>query len=56
MHESKTGQLVVTASLTATGMDSFCSTCITSANETSEKTSKEKKNYRKKKKYRFCFA
>lgn len=31
---NKTGQLVITASLNATGMDSFYSTGITSANET----------------------
>ncbi len=41
---NKTGQLVITASLNATGMDSFYSTGITSANETYlwEKKRKEK--------------
>lgn len=50
---NKTGQLVITASLNATGMDSFCSTGITSANETylwrkkKKKEKEEEKNSQK---------
>lgn len=45
----KTGQLVITASLNATGMDSFYSTGITSANETYlwEKRKEKEKNSQK---------
>lgn len=46
---NKTGQLVITASLNATGMDSFYSTGITSANETYlwEKKKEKEKNSQK---------
>jgi len=58
---NKTGQLVITASLNATGMDSFCSTGITSANKTylwrkKKKEQRKRRGEKLTKRYRFCFA